>query len=139
MISVIDTSALVRLCTARDAEWPQDLDEHLDQTMSCVPDIVDVEFQHAVRGLVLGGKISAERGEHARSVFSAMPLTRLASRILADRIWSLRHNLGAYDACFIALAEALDAPLVTCDAKHDGVPGHAARVLVFPAGGSVNS
>jgi predicted nucleic acid-binding protein len=50
---------------------------------------------------------------------------------LAERVWSLRHNLGAYDACFIALAESLDVPLITCDDKQAAASGHYAHVLRF--------
>jgi predicted nucleic acid-binding protein len=128
LIAVVDTSALVGLVTLN----PEDLDSGLAQRLASVvphvPDIVDVEFHHALRGLSLGRKISAERAEHARALFMDMPLVRIPSRSLTERIWSLRHNLGAHDACFIALAEALDAPLITGDEKQAQAAGHAARV-----------
>jgi predicted nucleic acid-binding protein len=47
------------------------------------------------------------------------------------RIWELRHNATAYDAAYIALAEALDAPLLTCDGAIGSVPGHRARVIAL--------
>lgn len=47
---------------------------------------------------------------------------------LLSRVWSLRHNLSAYDALYIALAESLEAPLVTLDRRLAKAPGHDARV-----------
>ena len=90
-----------------------------------------MEFHHALRGLAFGKKISAERAEHARALFADIPLVRIPSRSLTERIWSFRHKLGAYDACFIALAEALDAPLITSDEKQAHAVGHTARVEAY--------
>ena len=50
---------------------------------------------------------------------------------LAERVWELRHQFTSCDACYVTLAEALDAPLYTCDAKLDS-DGHDAEVRVFP-------
>ena len=51
--------------------------------------------------------------------------------VLLPRVWELRKNLTAYDAVYIALAEALEMPLLTCDAHIAGAPGHRARVDVI--------
>jgi predicted nucleic acid-binding protein len=96
-----------------------------------VPDIVDVEFFHALRGLTIGAKVSTERAEHARQLFEEIPKVRFATHPLAERIWALRHNLGAYDASFVALAEVLDVPLITADAKQAAASGHYARVEAY--------
>lgn len=53
---------------------------------------------------------------------------------LAQRIWSLQHNLGAYDACFIALAETLEVPLITCDGMQAVASGHQAEIEAFSIG-----
>jgi predicted nucleic acid-binding protein len=131
MIAVVDTSVLVGLVTLDVNELGPNLMERLATVTPHVPDIVDVEFHHALRGLSLGKKISDERAEHARSLFNEIPKIRFPTRDLTDRIWSLRHNLGAYDACFIALAEALDVPLITTDEKQASASGHQARVEAF--------
>lgn len=131
MIAVVDSSAFVTLLTADPDEQGDALPGRLGSVIPHVPDIVDVEVHHALRGLTLGGKVSPERAELARSLFSVMPLERFPTRDLMDRVWSLRHNLGAYDACFIALAEALDVPLVTCDEKQQRATGHTARVETY--------
>jgi predicted nucleic acid-binding protein len=107
LIGVVDTSVLVELATLQSDELDSDLLERLTEVVPHMPDIVDVEFHHALRGLLLGKKISAERAEHARTLFADVPMVRFPFRKLTDHVWSLRHNLGAYDACFLALAEAL--------------------------------
>jgi predicted nucleic acid-binding protein len=56
------------------------------------------------------------------------PITRYPHTPLLSRIWELRHNVTAYDAAYLALAEALPAPLITRDAKLAAVAGHRARV-----------
>ncbi|HEU4425123.1 MAG TPA: type II toxin-antitoxin system VapC family toxin [Pilimelia sp.] len=131
MIAVVDTSVLVGLVTLDVNDLSPNLIERLATVTPHVPDIVDVEFHDALRGLLLGKKISDERAEHARSLFNEIPKVRFPTRDLTDRIWSLRHNLGAYDACFVALAEALDVPLITADEKQASASGHQARVEAF--------
>jgi predicted nucleic acid-binding protein len=128
VIAVVDTSVLVGLATLNESELDETLVERLLDVAVHVPDIIDVEFHHALRGLLIGKKISAERAEHARVLFADTPKVRLPTQPLADRIWSLRNNLGACDASFIALAEALEAPLITADSKQAAASGHQARV-----------
>jgi hypothetical protein len=65
--------------------------------------------------------------------FAELALVRYPHQPLSDRVWALRHNLSAYDATFVALAETLDAPLITCDARLASAPGHTARVELFAA------
>lgn len=62
-------------------------------------------------------------------------LRRYSHEPLADRIWDVRHNLSTYDAAFVALSEALQAPCVTCDQGLANAPGHTAAVELFPAEG----
>lgn len=134
MIAVVDTSALVELFTVDGPELDAALAERLGRVIPHVPDIIDVEFHHALRGLLLGNKIGSSRAEQARVLFDETPKIRFPSCRLTQRIWSLRHNVGAYDACFIALAESLGVPLITCDDKQAGVSGHQAEVETFDAG-----
>lgn len=131
MIAVVDSSALVELFTLDAAELDAALAKRLATVIPHVPDVIDVEFHHALRGLLLGKKISSERAEHARALFAETPKVRFPTRDLTERVWSLRHNLGAYDACFVALAESLDVPLITCDDKQATASGHQARVEAF--------
>ena len=93
------------------------------------PAHLDVEVTSALRGLVLGRKLTPERAEQARTDHFDFLITRHDTAPLAERIWSLRHQYTSYDAAYLALAEALDAPLHTCDAKLDS-GGHRATVRV---------
>jgi predicted nucleic acid-binding protein len=71
------------------------------------------------------------RAEQALQIFADMRLNRYSHAVLAPRIWQLRHNWTAYDAAYIALAEALDAPLITRDRALASSQGDRAHVLVF--------
>ena len=95
------------------------------------PHLIDVEFQHALRRLVVSGTIGDDRAADARMDFESLTIVRYPHVSLANRMWELRHNVTAYDAAFLALAEAFDVPLVTCDARLARAPGHAASVEVF--------
>lgn len=131
MIAVVDSSALVELFTIDAEPLNPHFKARLSEVVPHVPDIIDAEFHHALRGLVVGKKISAERAAHARALFEATPKVRFPSRYLMNRVWSLRDNLGAYDACFVALAESLNLPLLTCDDKQRTCGGHKANVEVL--------
>ncbi|MEO3796543.1 type II toxin-antitoxin system VapC family toxin [Nonomuraea sp. B10E15] len=69
--------------------------------------------------------------EQARADYLALSISRYETRGISDRVWELRHNYTAYDASCLALAEAFEAPLLTCDGKLVG-SGHNADVQVFP-------
>ena len=101
-----------------------------DETLHA-PHLFDVEVLYALRGLALGGLISENRSRHAVKALSDMRVTRYPHGPLAPRIWDLRDNLTAYDAAYVALAEALDAPLVTMDGRLSRAPGHRARVELY--------
>jgi predicted nucleic acid-binding protein len=79
------------------------------------PHLLDVEIAQVLRRYVRSGVISAQRGAEALTDLADLPLNRYPHVVLLPRIWQLRHNATAYDAAYLALAEALDAPLVTRD------------------------
>ena len=68
-----------------------------------------------MRRYVRSASISAERAAEALADFLDLPLTRYPPFVLLPRVWQMRHNLTAYGAAYLALAEALDAPLLTRD------------------------
>ena len=79
------------------------------------PHLIDLEIAQVLRRYVHSAVISAERGAEALSDLVNFPLTRYPHFVLLTRIWEMRHSLTAYDAAYLALAEALDARLVTRD------------------------
>jgi predicted nucleic acid-binding protein len=129
-VIVVDTSAVLRALAEESPDAA--LLRRLASTSMHVPHLIDAEVLNALRGLVLGRKISADRANDARRDFAALHLTRYPVRELGDRIWGLRDDLTAYDACYVALAEALGCPLVTSDAKLARASGHYAQIDVYP-------
>ena len=97
------------------------------------PHLLDIEVLSALRGLSLAEKLAASAAERAWRELSALHVQRFDASALAERIWTLRHQFTAYDAAYIALAEGLSAPLLTCDAKL-AAAGHAAEVRVVGGG-----
>jgi predicted nucleic acid-binding protein len=92
------------------------------------PHLLDLEITHAIRRHRLRGEIAERRAADAVELLAALPIRRHEHRPLLSRIWALHRNLTSYDAAYIALAEALGAPLVTRDAKLASAPGHRATV-----------
>lgn len=95
------------------------------------PHLIDVEIAQVLRRYAAGGEIDADRGNAALDDLAAVPMTRYPHDVLLPRIWALRHNLTAYDAAYVALAEALDATLVTRDRRLAGASGHEARLVII--------
>jgi predicted nucleic acid-binding protein len=95
------------------------------------PHFIDFELANALRGLVIGGKLSIARAEDTRADFADLRIQRFPGAAVADRAWALRHNFTAYDPAYIALAELLDCPLLTGDAKLIG--SHGAHIELYPA------
>src|SRR5215471_9755566 len=94
------------------------------------PHLVDVEVVSALRRLVRMGELPADRAEDAIEDLRLLLLARHGHEDLLPRAWELRENITAYDAVYVALAEALDATLVTCD-RAFGAAKSAARVEVI--------
>lgn len=129
---VVDTSAVLEALAAVDPA--PGLVERLARNGDLhAPHLIDVEVLHALRRITIARAISEDRAADTRADYAELALTRYPHRPLSDRVWELRHNLTAYDATFVALAEALDAPLVTCDARLASAAGHGARIELFAA------
>jgi len=95
------------------------------------PHLLDLEVAQVLRRLVREGIVSTHRAGQAIEDLLDLRITRYPPFLLLARIWQLRHNLSAYDAAYVSLAERLGAPLVTRDARLDSASGHAARVELF--------
>jgi len=94
------------------------------------PHLIDVEITQVLRRCVHEKRITPERGEEALQDLGDLRLHRYPHDFLIPRMWELRATLTAYDASYVALAEALDAPIFTCDRKIASAPGHHAKVEV---------
>jgi predicted nucleic acid-binding protein len=127
---VVDTSAVLEALAARDPA-PGLIERLAEDGDLHGPHLIDTELLHALRRMNIKHEISNERAEDARSDFAELALVRYPHQPFNDRVWELRHNLTAYDATFIALAELLSAPLITCDARLAPTPGHNAQVELF--------
>ena len=93
-----------------------------------VPHLLDVEVVSALRRLVRDGSLDHEDAEAAIGDLMALDLQRHSHEALLERAWALRANVTTYDAVYVALAEALNATLLTCDSKLARAPGSEVRV-----------
>jgi predicted nucleic acid-binding protein len=131
-VIVVDTSAVLDALAARDPA-PGLIERLADDGDLHAPHLIDTEVLHALRRLLIGREISDERAADVRSDFAELALVRYPHEPLSDRVWELRHNLTAYDATFVTLAEVLSVPLITCDAGLASAPAHAATIELFGA------
>ena len=125
---VVDASAVIELVARspaglRVAERVSGADETLH-----APHLIDVEVAHALRRLTLAGAISTRTATARLAALATLAVERYPHTDLLARIWELRENVTAYDAAYLALAEALGAPLLTCDRALLDVPGCSALV-----------
>jgi predicted nucleic acid-binding protein len=81
------------------------------------PHLIDVELAQVLRRFHARGELGDARAREALSLFAALEVTRYAHQPLMSRVWAWRASLTAYDAVYVALAEALPAPLLTLDRK----------------------
>ena len=126
---VLDASVVVELLTngALADSIRSDLSRRDESFI--VPHLIDVEAMSAIRRLFAGQRIGPDRSGRFLAGLAALPAERYSHTPLIGRIWELRHNFTAYDATYIALAEAMNAVLYTCDEKLG--KGHRARGVLF--------
>ena len=93
-----------------------------------VPHLLDAEVTHALRRLLLGGRLAPLAARRALRDLARMRLQRWPHRPLLGRALVLRDQLSAYDAIYVAMAEATGATLLTRDARLARSGGHRARV-----------
>ena len=113
---VVDASVLVT-ALVDDGPDGHSVRGRLQGVELSVPAHVDVEFLHALRGLVRSGQTSPGRADRAIAHLVRLPLRRFELPAVASRTWQLRDNLTPYDAAYVALAELLSASLVTSDGR----------------------
>ncbi|MDO4259031.1 MAG: type II toxin-antitoxin system VapC family toxin [Actinomycetaceae bacterium] len=124
---VLDASAMVEALVG-----PYPAPELIDALSGEIhaPHLLDVEVMSVLRGLELGRVLTQDRSEQALDDYWSFTIERHDLEPLRSRVWQLRHQFTSYDATYLALAEALDVPLVTCDRKL-ATSGHRAEVLLL--------
>jgi len=132
-VIVLDASALVEL-VLNTAAGGTIAARIADPGLSLhVPHLADIEVAQALRRYANDGGLDAADAAVALEDLRSLDLERHAHEPLLDRVWALRHNLSAYDAVYVALAEVLDTVLLTCDGRLARAPGAGRRVeLVEP-------
>lgn len=133
MTCVVDCSIIIRLLASKPGD--ELLRQRLARTVHA-PTLIDAEVSSVVRGLSITAKpelqISAERALEMLADYAGLRIARHPMQPLQARAFELRHNLTAYDAMYIALAESLGIPLLTDDGKLAVAPGHTADVHEYP-------
>lgn len=131
MTTVVDASIVIRLLVSRES------DDLLRRRLSGAqalhaPHLIDAEVASGVRGLLLGKKTTTERAAQMLATYTKLRIIRHSMHPHLRRVMELRDNFTAYDACYVAIAEAMNLPLLTRDAKFDRAVGHRVDVQVYP-------
>ncbi|HEX9985460.1 MAG TPA: type II toxin-antitoxin system VapC family toxin [Thermoanaerobaculia bacterium] len=122
---VIDASVVVRLLTDAGHDV---LFERLIRGEAVAPQILGLEVLKALRNGYLRGDWTEARATEAAGDLLTLPIRRYSHDFLLPRIWQLRNNITAYDASYVALAELLNVPLLTRDARLARSAGHSASI-----------
>jgi predicted nucleic acid-binding protein len=128
---VVDASALLELLLQTSLGTRVEARLFRDDDELHAPHLLDVEIVQGLRRLVRTGEVSSVRADDAIADLTDLDLHRHAHVDLVRRAWKLRDNISAYDAMYVALAEAIEAPIVTCDSPLGKAPGHRARIEVI--------
>jgi predicted nucleic acid-binding protein len=125
---VVDASVVLEALVGGGAATARLVGEDL-----VAPHLVDAEVAHVLRRRAHRGDLPADRAETALQHLQSLGMQRYPHTPLLTRVWQLRHTVTAYDAMYVALAEQLDAPLVTYDARLAGAPGVRITIEVLSA------
>jgi predicted nucleic acid-binding protein len=132
-MKVLDASVLVEYLTG--GQYADSSRRRIEATPGWLwaPYLVDAEVGHALRGVVRAGELSARAARAALGDLMEMRLQRVSHHLLAERAWELRQNVSFYDGLYVALAEQLEAPLVTLDSRLAKAPGVKAEIELVQA------
>ena len=125
---VVDASVLVDLLIKPPAEVAHIRARLADERVGHVPHLLDAEVTHALRRLLLAGRLTERSARRALRDVAVMGLRRWPLRAQLGRALALRDQLTAYDAIYVAMAEVTGATLLTRDARLARAGGHRARV-----------
>lgn len=128
---VVDASALIELLTR--SERGRRVESRILRASESIhaPALIDLEVAQVLRRYVSTGQVPEHWARMALDVAVAFPMTRYLHDPLMKRVWGLKDHVTAYDAAYVALAEALRAPLVTCDAGLARAPLTSLKVEVI--------
>jgi predicted nucleic acid-binding protein len=128
---VLDASAAIELLLRTPAAAAIEARLFAPNETLHAPHLLDIEVTQVIRRYAAMGEVDEGRGSAALEDLCNLPVRRYPHDILLPRVWALRNNLTAYDAAYVALAEALDAMLITRDKRLAGAAGHHARVALM--------
>ena len=131
---VTDASAVLELLLGTTAAF--DIQRRLFESGDSLhaPHLLDLEIAQVLRRYVLIGELTSQRGKQALTDLADLPIIRYPHDLFLSRIWALRHNVTAYDAAYLALAESLPAPLITRDVRLAATVGHRATIELVGTG-----
>lgn len=132
-MKVLDASVLVEYLTGGEHAESSRRGIESSPGWLWAPHLVDAEVGHALRGEVRAGELSPRAARGALEDLMEMRLQRVSHHLLADRAWELRENVSFYDGLYVALAEQLEAPLLTLDARLARAPGVRAEIELVQA------
>lgn len=132
-MKVLDASVLVEYLT--DGEHAAESRRQIRSSPGWLwaPHLVDAEVGHALRRIVRSGELTAKAAGAALGDLMELRLQRVPHHLLAERAWALRDNVSFYDGLYVALAEELEAPLLTLDARLAQAPGLRAEIEIVQA------
>jgi predicted nucleic acid-binding protein len=126
-VLVVDAS-VVAAALADDARDGDRARARLRGEQLAAPELIDLEVASVLRGQLRSGSLDVRRAELALTDLDAMPIQRAPHRPLRPRCWQLRDNLTIYDAAYVALAEAVNADLLTADRRLARAPGPQCQI-----------
>ena len=128
---VVDASVLAPVVAdaGDDGRWAR---QRLRGEVVIGPDLLRVEVSSVLRRHADNGALTPEQADAAIDDLLAFPITVYPTTPLLRRVWELRPNVTAYDACYVALAEAVGRPLLTADRRLANAPGIRCAVEVLP-------
>ena len=130
---ILDASAVIEFLL-RANSVPEIMDAIEQTEVIACPVILDFEILNTLRRQTQEKLVTSKRANQALEVYHGLTLERFDTSLLTERIWLLRHNFTSYDASYIALAELLEIPLVTCDKKWRDQKLHRADIrYIIPA------
>ncbi|HVK20798.1 MAG TPA: type II toxin-antitoxin system VapC family toxin [Actinokineospora sp.] len=128
--AVIDASALIEVLIRPTPA--ADLRKRVLTSTLYAPEVLWLEVLGVTSRMLRHGLVDGEQADRAIGWLINAPITESSHRPLVNRAWELRHSISPHDGAYVALAEELDIPLITCDAKLGGSNSHKAKIEVYP-------